>query len=73
MDALRIEGAFPGNHLGAFDTVGNDVKCVRETIKRVMQDPPGAQRPALWDGRTATRIVDILERIDPGAGQSRTE
>ena len=60
-------------HGGVSVLTGNDVERVRETIKRLMQDPPGAQRPALWDGRTATRIVDILERIEPGAGQSRTE
>ena len=43
--------------------IGSDVRAIVPHLDRVLAAPmPCMSSPALWDGSTATRIVDILER-----------
>ncbi len=47
-------------HGGASMLVGNDVGKIRAAYREVLGSPRLPQRPELWDGHTAERIVDVL-------------
>ncbi len=48
---------------GTNTIVGTDPADIEAAIENLRQSPPPkGRRPALWDGRAAVRIVDILER-----------
>jgi UDP-N-acetylglucosamine 2-epimerase (non-hydrolysing) len=48
---------------GTNTIVGTDPVAIEEAIEKLRSSPPPiGQRPALWDGKAAARIVDILER-----------
>lgn len=48
---------------GTNTIVGTDPIAIEKAIEQLRRSPPAkGQRPALWDGCAATRIVDILER-----------
>ena len=40
--------------------VGRDPAAIRAAALDVLEHPPAARRPALWDGRAAHRIADVL-------------
>ena len=39
---------------------GRDPERIAGAVAAVLADPPAPRRPALWDGRAATRIADVL-------------
>ncbi len=41
---------------------GTSAESVRRAIRESLAASPSARRPELWDGRSATRIVDVLAR-----------
>jgi len=48
---------------GTNTIVGTDPRAIESAIeKQLASPPPSVRRPALWDGRAAVRIVDVLER-----------
>jgi len=48
---------------GTNTIVGTDPTAIEKAIQKLLQSPPPeGQRPALWDGSAAIRIVDILEK-----------
>lgn len=48
---------------GTNTIVGTDPDAIAAAIEKQLAAPPATgRRPALWDGRAAARIVDILER-----------
>lgn len=48
---------------GTNTIVGTDPKAIEAAIEKQLVAPsPTGRRPALWDGRAAGRIVDVLER-----------
>jgi len=48
---------------GTNTIVGTDPTAIEKAIQKLLQSPaPEGQRPALWDGSAAIRIVDILEK-----------
>jgi len=48
---------------GTNTIVGTDPEAIEAAIeKQLASPPPTGRRPALWDGRAAVRIVDVLER-----------
>ena len=47
-------------HGGASVLVGNDVEQLRSEFHATMQSPRNPQRPELWDGNTADRIVEAI-------------
>lgn len=48
---------------GTNEIVGTDPNDIEAAIQRLRRGPPREGRtPALWDGKAAVRIVDILER-----------
>lgn len=48
---------------GTNTIVGTDPTAIDKAIQKLLQSPPPeGQRPALWDGSAAIRIVDILEK-----------
>ncbi len=56
---------------GTNTIVGTDPTAIEAAIeKQLASPPPTGRRPALWDGRAAARIVDVLER-DLGQESSR--
>lgn len=61
---------------GTNTIVGTDPRAIEAAIEKQLAAPwPAGRRPALWDGRAAGRIVDVLERdlaerIRAGAGQA---
>ncbi|MFO0691461.1 MAG: UDP-N-acetylglucosamine 2-epimerase (non-hydrolyzing) [Myxococcota bacterium] len=52
---------------GTNTIVGTDPRAIEQAIEKQLSSPwPTGRTPALWDGRAAVRIVDVLER-DLGA------
>jgi UDP-N-acetylglucosamine 2-epimerase (non-hydrolysing) len=52
--------------IGTNVLVGSDPGKIRDEAARILAGPPRAHRvPPLWDGKTAGRIADILERRFP--------
>jgi UDP-N-acetylglucosamine 2-epimerase (non-hydrolysing) len=52
---------------GTNTIVGTDPETIRAEARRALDGGGKAgRRPALWDGRAAVRIIDVLER-DLGA------
>ena len=48
---------------GTNTIVGTDPTAIEKAIQKLLQSPPSeGQRPALWDGSAAIRIVDTLEK-----------
>ena len=47
-------------HGGASILVGNAVDKLRKAYNELRNHPRSPRRPALWDGKTAARIVQIL-------------
>lgn len=48
---------------GTNTIVGTDPRAIEKAIEKQLASPwPDGRTPALWDGRAAVRIVDILER-----------
>lgn len=48
---------------GTNTIVGTDPRAIEAAIEKQLVAPaPTGRRPALWDGRAAVRIVDVLER-----------
>ncbi len=47
-------------HGGASMLVGNDVEKIRAAYREVLHSTRTSQRPELWDGHAAERIVDAL-------------
>lgn len=57
---------------GTNTIVGTDPAAIEDAIRKQLESPSeSGRRPALWDGRAAVRIVDILER-DLGARTVRS-
>jgi UDP-N-acetylglucosamine 2-epimerase (non-hydrolysing) len=55
---------------GTNEVVGTDPERIVASAWRALDDPSRAGRvPALWDGRTAERIADVLSRVVPRAGR----
>jgi UDP-N-acetylglucosamine 2-epimerase (non-hydrolysing) len=53
--------------MGTNVLVGSDPGRIREATARILAGPPRPHRvPPLWDGSTAGRIADVLERQFPG-------
>ncbi|MFF1343460.1 non-hydrolyzing UDP-N-acetylglucosamine 2-epimerase [Streptomyces sp. NPDC058290] len=48
---------------------GTDPERITATVNRVLDDPPAARCPALWDGRASERIAGVL--LDGGTAQTR--
>jgi len=46
--------------------VGTDPQAVFDATVRVLSDPPPPRRPALWDGRAASRIVEAIAEFGHG-------
>lgn len=56
---------------GTNTIVGTDPAAIEDAIQKQLASPfESGRRPALWDGRAAVRIIDILER-DLGARTGR--
>ncbi|MBY0401717.1 UDP-N-acetyl glucosamine 2-epimerase, partial [Myxococcota bacterium] len=59
---------------GTNTIVGTDPLAIEKAIEKQLASPwPAGRTPALWDGRAAVRIVDVLERdlggeIGPSVG-----
>jgi UDP-N-acetylglucosamine 2-epimerase (non-hydrolysing) len=49
-------------HGGASVLVGNDVTRIRLAYRATLAEVRSPQRPALWDGKTAPRIVEEIVR-----------
>lgn len=49
---------------GASILVGNEIKRLQEAYSELRNHPRTPQRPALWDGHTAERIVKVLAKSD---------
>lgn len=45
---------------GASILVGNDIEKIKEGFQQILQKPIYPHRPPLWDGQTATRILNVL-------------
>jgi UDP-N-acetylglucosamine 2-epimerase (non-hydrolysing) len=57
---------------GTNTIVGTDPKAIEAAIEKRLSSPsPTGRRPALWDGRAAGRIIDVLER-DLGSRRGRS-
>jgi UDP-N-acetylglucosamine 2-epimerase (non-hydrolysing) len=53
--------------MGTNVLVGSDPARIRDEAARVLAGPVRPGRvPPLWDGKTAARIADVLERQFPG-------
>jgi UDP-N-acetylglucosamine 2-epimerase (non-hydrolysing) len=50
---------------GTNQVVGTDPELIVATARAVLRDGVPARRPALWDGRAADRIADVLLTADP--------
>lgn len=50
---------------------GRDPDRIVDTTARVLAAPPAPRRPALWDGRAAERIADVLLAGGTAAGRPR--
>lgn len=48
---------------------GTDPERITATVNRVLDDPPAARCPALWDGRASERIAGVL--LDGGTAETR--
>jgi UDP-N-acetylglucosamine 2-epimerase (non-hydrolysing) len=47
--------------------VGNDPAQIEAGVEEVLAGRwPAGRRPPLWDGRAATRVVDVIAAWDPG-------
>ena len=47
---------------GTNEIVGTNPGDIDAAIQKLRADRRASKRPALWDGKAAVRIVDILER-----------
>jgi UDP-N-acetylglucosamine 2-epimerase (non-hydrolysing) len=59
--------------LGTNVLVGRDRRRVQAALRDIFDGRAGrGQRPPLWDGRAAERIVDVWRRVDAGRALSAT-
>lgn len=54
---------------GTNRVVGTDPSTLLPAVKEVLEAPPRARKPSLWDGHAAHRIADFLLREEMGNGQ----
>jgi UDP-N-acetylglucosamine 2-epimerase (non-hydrolysing) len=59
---------------GTNQVVGRDPERIVAVATQVLQNPPPARRPALWDGRAGERIASVLLAApDPSSHRRSTE
>jgi UDP-N-acetylglucosamine 2-epimerase (non-hydrolysing) len=56
---------------GTNRVVGRDPRVVVAAALETLASPPAPRRPALWDGKAAERIADVLTAAPPPGGRLR--